>query len=153
MKILEDHPLGVGSGNFPSVIGHYDPRYYRRSTHNTLVVCFTELGYAGGIIFLLMAFGSLRLLRVSARRSKETDDPVETTMMIYGSLISFITYFVTGLGTERFYCESFWWVMILPLCVYRMVMREATQPLPVLEEELLPCADEYAPTMRLPDVT
>ena len=148
-QILQDQPLGVGSGNFPSVIGHYDPRYYRRSTHNTLVVCFTELGYAGGIILLMMAMGSLRLLRLSARRAHETDDPEETTMMIYGSLISFITYFVTGLGTERFYCESFWWIMILPLCVNRMVVREATQSLGVLEPEPFSRIDECESAMSL----
>lgn len=153
VRILQDQPLGVGTGNFPAVIGDYDSRYYKRSTHNTLVVCFTELGYAGGIILLLLAMGALRLLRLSARHAKETDDPEETTMMIYGFLISFVTYFVTGLGTERFYCESFWWVMILPLCVNRMVMREATQALPVLEPEPLSRQDEYESVMSLPHGT
>jgi hypothetical protein len=36
-----------------------------------------------------------------------------------------VTYFVTALGTQRFYCESFWWVLAFPLCLHRLVEREA----------------------------
>ncbi|MFQ5493800.1 MAG: O-antigen ligase family protein [Phycisphaerae bacterium] len=125
VHILMDHPQGVGAGNFPQVIGRYDPRYYRRSSHNTLLVCFTELGIQGGMVFLLMAVGSLYYLRRTVQMAADTDDPLETKLLVYGSLVSFITYFVTGLGTERFYCESFWWVFILPLCLYRMATSEA----------------------------
>ncbi len=126
LTILSDFPLGIGTGNFPRVIGTYDPRYYNRSTHNTLVVCFTELGVHGGMIFLLMVGGSLRFLYLSARLADDTDHPLETKLLVYGFLVAFVTYFVTGLGTERFYCESFWWILVLPLCLYRVVRREVT---------------------------
>ena len=35
-----------------------------------------------------------------------------------------VTYFVTSLGTQRFYCESFWWVLVLPLALHRLVVAE-----------------------------
>ena len=38
-----------------------------------------------------------------------------------------MTYFVTSLGTQRFYCESYWWVLVLPLALYRIVRVEAEQ--------------------------
>jgi hypothetical protein len=126
LRIIADHPQGIGVGNFPSVIGSYDPRYHKRSSHNTLVVCLTELGIHGGVVFILMAAGSLRLLYRAAKLADDTVNPIETKMLIYGLLVALVTYFVTGLGTERFYCESFWWILVLPLCLYRVVIREAT---------------------------
>jgi hypothetical protein len=31
------------------------------------------------------------------------------------------------LGTERFLCESFWWILVLQLCLFRMATAEARQ--------------------------
>ncbi len=125
LSMLEDHPLGIGPGNFPAVIGRYDKQYHKRSTHNTLVVCFTELGIVGGSLFLLLAAGSLRYLYLGSKMADESADPVETKILTYGLLVAFVTYFITGLGTERLYCESFWWMLVLPLCLYRVVVSEA----------------------------
>lgn len=137
LTMLTDHPEGVGPGNFTSMIGQYNPRYHKRSTHNTLVVCFTEFGVAGGILFSMLVFGALRYLVLCKRLADRSQDPAETRMMVYGLLVALVTYFVTGLGTERFYCESFWWVLALPLCLYRVVLREAEAyaMMPVLFEE------------------
>lgn len=125
-KLIVEHPGGVGPGNFRRVVGKYNPAYYNRSAHNTVIICFTELGVHGGIVFLLLVCGSLRYLYLSARLADLTDNPLETKLIAYGFLISFTTYFVTGLGTERLYCESFWWILALPLCLYRVVMHEVT---------------------------
>ncbi len=137
-EIIADHPMGVGPGNFTRIIGEYQKEHYKRSSHNTVVVCFSELGIIGGVVLLLMVLGSLAYLFINARLADRCDNPIETKMMVYGSLISVVTYFVTGLGTERFYCESFWWVMVLPLCINRMVRREmldsAEAMLPVLSD-------------------
>ena len=137
LTMLLDHPQGVGPGNFPKMIGKYNWKYHKRSTHNTVVVCFTELGFAGGILFTLLLFGSLRYLYLSSKLAEQSNDPVETKLMTYGILVALVTYFVTGLGTERFYCESFWWIMALPLCLYRAVVREvaANVAVPALWEE------------------
>ncbi|MCH7839926.1 MAG: O-antigen ligase family protein [Planctomycetes bacterium] len=123
-QIFTDHPLGIGPGNFQNIIGEYAPKHHKRASHNSLVVCFVELGVQGGVLFLLMVGGSLWFLRRSSRRAHLTADPVETKILAYGLFISFVTYFITALGTQRFYCESFWWVLVLPLCLHRMVTRE-----------------------------
>ncbi len=137
LAMLMDYPQGVGPGNFPKMIGKYNWQYHKRSTHNTVVVCFTEFGFAGGIIFILLLFGSLRYLYLSSKLAEQSSDPVETKLMTYGILVALVTYFVTGLGTERFYCESFWWIMALPLCLYRVVVCEvaANTTVPALWEE------------------
>lgn len=137
LEILQDNPLGIGVGNFPLVIGEYDPRHYKRATHNSLIVCFVELGVQGGIVFLMLTAGSLSLLYRTTRLADASDDPLETRMMAYGMLVSLVTYFITALGTQRFYCESFWWVLVLPLALNRLVVAEARAA--IVEPELVAC--------------
>lgn len=134
MQIFEDHPLGIGVGNFVKIIGEYDPRHHKRSTHNSLVVCFIELGALGGILFLFLVAGSLRFVHLSYKRAWTSNAPLETQMIAYGCLISLVTYLVTALGTQRFYCESFWWVLAFPLCLHRLVEREAVMAVEYVEE-------------------
>jgi len=124
-RILRDHPTGVGLGNFTNVIGHYDARYWRRSPHNTIIMCFCELGVVGGAVFLTLLAGSLYLLYRAARLAHLSERPLETSLLAYGMLVSLVVYFVAALGTERFSCESFWWVLVFPLCLYRVTTREA----------------------------
>lgn len=88
LSMLADRPQGVGPGNFPRTIGTYNPRYYKRSTHNTVVVCFTEFGVAGGILFMCLVLGSLRYLYLSARLASRTNDETETKLLTYGILVS-----------------------------------------------------------------
>jgi len=125
LRILADHPQGIGLGNFARVIGAYEPKYAKRSTHNTVVVCFVELGIAGGMAFLWLVASSFTHIYRSVRLADATAQPLETRFLTYGILVAFVTYFVAGLGTERFYCESYWWVLALPVCLYRMAVQEA----------------------------
>jgi hypothetical protein len=89
-----------------------------------VIVGFVELGVHGGFIFLTMIGMSFWYLYRTSKIANETDEPLETRFMAYGLLISCVTYLITGLGTERFYCESFWWVLILPVCLHRLVAGE-----------------------------
>lgn len=132
VQMFFDHPLGVGVGNFSTVIGQYDPRHVRRSSHNSLLVCFAELGIQGGLVYLVLVIGALRYLYMSCRLSQQTANGQETRYLAYGMLVSLVTYSVIGLGTQRFYCESYWWVLTLPLCLYRSVLVEARSPQPAL---------------------
>ena len=122
--LLADHPMGVGRGNFSVTIGKYDPRYRNRSPHNTLIMAFCELGIMGGLIFLALCIQSARMLFRCTKLAHLTDHPIETQLIAYGFLIALVSYFVAGLGTERFSCESFWWVLVFPMCLYRVVTRE-----------------------------
>jgi len=124
LRVLSDYPLGIGLGNFPSVIGRYDYTLHKRATHNTVVVAFVELGIQGGTVFLLLVGGSMLFAFRSLRLADQSAQPVETKLIAYGMLVSCVTYFVTGLGTERFLAESFWWTLVLPLCLYRVVTGE-----------------------------
>jgi len=139
VRIFADHPFGIGAGNFTRVIGDYDPRHNKRSTHNSLVVCFVELGVQGGFVFVCITIGSFYLLYRTMKLADFTADPLETKLIAYGLLISLSTYLVTALGTQRFYCESFWWVLALPLALHRIAAGEARRGAAVVEE------DDYNP--------
>lgn len=123
--MLADYPTGVGLGNFSHMIGRYDVRYINRSPHNTVVMAFCELGLMGGFVFLVLLFESIRLLYRCTRVANVGEHVLETKIIAYGFLVSIVTYFVASLGTERFSCESFWWVMVFPLCLYRIVVAES----------------------------
>jgi hypothetical protein len=135
IDILADYPLGVGVGNFAQIIGDYDPRHYKRSSHNSVIVCFLELGIQGGILFGILVAGSLWHLRRAAKLAELSSAPMETKLLVYGVLISLVTYLITALGTQRFYCESFWWVLAMPLCLYRIVLAESAVRESSCEEE------------------
>ena len=139
MKLMGDHPYGIGMANFPSVIGRYDARHYRRGSHNTLIICFTELGVQGGLVFTVMIVLTATTLLRCSRSAHLSDNPLETKLLVYGVIVSWTTYFVAGLGTERLYSESYWWVFAMPHWIDRMITREAEQRLPVL------ATDEVSP--------
>lgn len=144
-RVVADHPFGIGPGNAPTVIGLYDARYWRRSTHNTLVVAFVEFGVAGGMLFVTMASLSLWYLRKAKSLADQTHKPLETKIYAYALLVSLVTYLVTGLGTERFYCESFWWVMALPLILYRFAATEAAESRRTTDAQAFTEDDEESP--------
>ncbi len=123
-EMLSDYPLGVGPGNFTQKIGDYNPVHRWRASHNSVVACFTELGVQGGVLFLFIMAGSVRQLQRAAKLARYCDHPTETAVLAYALFASFVTYAVTALGTQRLYCESFWWVMALPLCLHRATARE-----------------------------
>lgn len=145
--ILADHPQGLGPGNFPSIIGTYNFNYHKRSSHNTVIVCFTEFGVVGGILFLALIVGSLRLVRAGVKLADRCEAPMETRLLLYGTLVSIVTYVVTGLGTERFYCESFWWILALPLCLFRMIQGEVTAGAPAAAPRAAPVENEELPLL------
>ncbi len=149
-EMLSDHPMGVGLGNFSRIIGQYDSRHRNRSPHNTLVMAFCELGILGGLLFMAICAESVRLIYKCSRLANQTGAPLETKLIAYGLLVSVVSYLVAGLGTERFSCESFWWVLALPLCLYRIVYQEIHVPVSEPVPALQPALAEHVPAWRSP---
>lgn len=148
LRMIADHPWGVGTGAFEDRIGEWDPVVRGRAAHNTLLLCCAELGIPGFILFVALIALSLRQLRLTHRLADRSDDPAATRMLVYGFLTSLVVYLVASLFTDRFYTESFWWVLALPVCLHRAVFREvmvdqtAPEFLTLLDEEP---GDEWAP--------
>ncbi len=140
-RMFMDHPLGVGIGQFKMVVERYDTGEFdhafglpRRVTHNTYLLCATELGFHGLLIFLLLIVVSLLKLRRCMVLAEDTDDPGEARLLTYGCLLSLTIYLVAAGFTDRLYTESLWWVAALPVCLERALAQEAEarSPSPVL---------------------
>ncbi len=140
--IVADHPNGIGMGNFPRIVGSYDERHRNRACHNTLLLCFVELGVQGVVIFLGMMVLTAYSLWRAFRLARHSADPIESQLSVYCATVAVVTYFVTGFGTERLYCESYWWVMAIPMWIEQMVRREAAERVPELALRERPMLDE-----------
>jgi O-antigen ligase len=124
-EIIRDHPLGIGIGNFVPTIAEMDRQLGRRAAHNTFLLCWAELGMQGGLLFLTLYLISITQTWQCLHRSGETDDPVWTRYMAYGLFVSLIICAATQMFTERLYTEAFWWILALPGCLKRVVIRES----------------------------
>lgn len=121
ITMLGDHPLGVGAGNFPQAIHRYLPQYPPKDAHNTYVLCYSELGVQGIVVYLLVILSAARLLwgmrKRSQRLPKEQRDDV--TWLTYGLAVSLTIVVLRGMTMSRLYTEGPWWILALPLCLAR----------------------------------
>ncbi len=142
MLMFRDHPFGVGVGRFKDALQDYrvgregDIGYSlgHRVTHNTYLLCMTELGIQGTCVFALLIGISAFKLRNCMRLAAYTRAPSESRLLTYGCTLSLVVYLVAGLFTDRLYTESFWWVLALPVCLEQAVRREAFED--VVQPEL-----------------
>ncbi len=125
LRMIRDYPLGVGAGNFEQMTRAY--YHERRAAHNTFLNCIAELGIPAGIIFLTMLTSSFLRLHRAMREAEGIPGFLEIRYIGYGAFVSMVTYVVAGFFTERFYTESFWWVLTLPLCIQRTIENELAQ--------------------------
>jgi O-antigen ligase len=113
-QMFGDHPLGVGVGQFKYSIVAYDTGELehafglpRRVTHNTYLLCATELGVQGITVFGLLILVSLNKVRRCIRMADDTDDPFESRLLAYGCLLSMVCFLTAAVFTDRLYTESF----------------------------------------------
>jgi len=123
MKMLMANPLGVGTGNFYQNIGKYAPEHPGRDAHNTFVRCAGELGFPGLIIFVALVLNAFRMLRNIIKRAKDLPDEYRHEVTWYGvgmatALGAFLTYGMTG---TLIYTEYLWWMLAMPVCLWRTV--------------------------------
>jgi len=127
LEIVRDHPLGIGIGNFVPTLAEKNRELGRRAAHNSFILCWTELGMQGMFLFLTILAASIVQTWQCYRRADRTDDPTWTRYMAYGLFVSLVVSVGTQMFTERLYTEAFWWVLALPGCLKRVVIREAAR--------------------------
>ena len=128
-KMFLEHPFGVGVGRFKDALQEYrgyreDYNSYslgRRVTHNTYLLCLTELGIQGTTLLLLLIVLSFCKIRCCALKAPLCDKPDEAKMLSYGVLLSLVIYLSAASFTDRLYTESFWWVLVLPICLEKAI--------------------------------
>lgn len=121
VRMLADHPLGVGAGNFFQNIGHYLPTHVGKDAHNTYMRCATELGVQGATVLVLLIGNAFVVLRNVRRRSVNLPEPAasDLQMLSFGITISLSVILTCCLTMTMIYVEFFWWILLLPVCVQR----------------------------------
>ncbi|MFO7775820.1 MAG: O-antigen ligase family protein [Candidatus Hydrogenedentota bacterium] len=129
MRMMVDHPLGVGVGNFYQSIGRYAPEYAGRDAHNTFVRCAGELGFPGLLVFLLIIASALITFYRVMRKTKayETLDAHNLSLMAYGGMAALTAFLAYGLTHTITYAEFLWWWLALPACLTRVMENEAAE--------------------------
>ena len=120
VEALEIH----GRDRFASVrLDEVNYELGQRAAHNSFILCWAELGIQGFALFILLVTASIVQTWQCYRRAEYTDDPAWTRYMAYGLFLSLIVSLSTQMFTERLYTESRWWLLALPGCLKRVVMR------------------------------
>lgn len=122
LKMIADHPLGVGVGNFPNSISRYLFQEWTKDAHNTYVLCYSELGLQGIIVYGLLILSAIRLLLRIQREAQDLPKEQSETLVwtSYAVMISLSSFLITGLVCTRLYSEGPIWILVaLPVCLWR----------------------------------
>jgi probable O-glycosylation ligase (exosortase A-associated) len=120
VPMFRDHPLGVGLGNFDTVVKAYVKQGQARDTHNTYITCYTELGVQGAVVFLLILISTWRSLGRATRLARSLGEH-DLLLYVFALRVSFVVYLVGGLTIKRTYAECFWWFLVLPAALLHIL--------------------------------
>jgi len=122
-RMIVDHPLGVGAGNFYQTIGRYNPALKGIDAHNTYVRCTSELGFQGLAVFLAVIIGAFRTLRRAIRETPRDlgDEMRHLELLPYGMVVSIAAVLAASLTCSFTYNEFLWLFLMLPVCWMRCV--------------------------------
>lgn len=123
LSLLADHPLGIGADNFTDVIGQYVPAFSGKDAHNSYVLCWSELGLHGILIYLAVIVSAARLLWLVHKRSRQLPARCgdELTWISYVIAVSLAIWLLSGMTISRLYNEGPWWFLAMPVCLWRAV--------------------------------
>jgi len=124
LKMLSHNPFGVGPGNFNQNIGRYSPDVANMSPHSTYIQSATELGLPGLALFLVILGNALWTVRKVIRECEQSEQLPDnqrsafqwTACSLGAVVVGWATYGLTG---HLMYVESFWWYLMLPVCLQR----------------------------------
>jgi O-antigen ligase len=123
IRIVKDHPLGIGPGNWFQTVGRYNPELKGRDAHSTYFRCLAELGVPGFLLFAGVAGHAVWVaLRAFRRVSRiPTEAGKSLYLLCYGYTVSLFTFLGVGIAVTALYTEALWWLLILPVCLERAV--------------------------------
>jgi len=103
INLLKWRPvLGVGYGNFTE--------HHTLTAHNSVVLCWSELGLVGLFVWLLLIVTSFNEMLIAEKRARGT----EVALLAQGMQLSMIGFFVSAFFLSRTYNEVLY--IIIALC-------------------------------------
>ncbi|RMF57190.1 MAG: hypothetical protein D6748_11715 [Calditrichaeota bacterium] len=132
IKMLGDHPLGVGGEGYEEVVPDYVPELRHRiehtgekkSAHNTFFNVLSEWGPFGLIFytgFLIHCFVLLRAIKKDAKRFEEMEFYHFQALALQ---LSFIGIIVAGMFHNQQYLELFFWNAAFSISLRNMQLEE-----------------------------
>ncbi|WP_097461226.1 O-antigen ligase family protein [Mangrovitalea sediminis] len=117
LKMMKDHPLGLGIYGFNVLSSHYLTDEQRggvhyRAVHSLWFQGLTEVGWHGMIIFLSMLFTLYRLSR-RARRAILAEKDYAAFFKLLALECGLIGYLVTSTFINQFRAEILYWFVLL----------------------------------------
>ncbi len=133
IAIFKDHPMGVGVNNFANIVPDYDPRNPGMDPHNTYVLCYSEIGTIGILLFLYIILKTVFEIKNIHKLSQMV--PFENTIHLTAISLSVI-YITYGLGSMMthsiLYTEILWILLSLSTCLETALKNQ------ILSEKLKP---------------
>ncbi len=152
VKMLAANPLGVGVGNFYQRIGRYAPGHPRRDAHNTYLRCACELGLQGIAVFIALLISAFLLAKRAIGRAHElpAKSRANAEYLYFGIVVSICTFLGSFITMSLIYFEGMWWVLALPVCLYRVVANLHADQAAAAEEAKAKAAGKRRRLPRVP---
>ncbi|MCP4672182.1 MAG: O-antigen ligase family protein [Desulfobacula sp.] len=116
--MFKDYPLGVGLKNFPIYAGNYREIAAGRDPHNTYVLCYSELGAQGFLLFIMIIATSIIQLYKLLDKSKSSNN---LFILVLSFLLIHVVYFsFYSLTHSCLYTELLWWILAIPIVLERI---------------------------------
>lgn len=123
--IFKDNPMGIGIKNFEEVIPLYDSRNKGLDAHNAYVLCYTEQGIFGIILFLVIIieiFLQFKRINQKSVHLENYGNLMAHSISINLAIIALL--FGTMITHSFLYVEYVWLLFSLPICLERCIDQE-----------------------------
>lgn len=120
LRMFQDHPLGVGVGNFGAHMNDYLDNHAGRDAHNTYVRCAAELGLPGVVLLAALITNAFLILARIGRPLVDVLGSNEVEWFSFGLKLSLIIYLFAAIFNSFNYTEMFSWLLMLPASLDRV---------------------------------
>ena len=133
VEVFSNNPWGIGYKNWgPYYNTHFDLDRFEE-IHNTLLQAFVELGYPGGLLFLLMLIASFVMNARTTREMKiiNTAEAKSIAAIAQGVSLGLLGTFIAALFMSVLYYPVFWIALALTSALRNISItkyREAAMP-------------------------
>ena len=124
IDMAKDHPLGIGQGNFSRYVGQYQPEIPGKDTHSTYLRALAELGLPGLFLIGAMIWNAFYMLRKLKKRIETHDLHHDIFLHVYAQSVALVIFLTAGLFVTETYIEEFYWILMLPVLLERVIDRE-----------------------------
>lgn len=124
LAMAEDHPLGIGEGNFKRFVGTYNPDLEGLDTHNTFFRCLAELGIPGVLCLGLLTLNAFHMLFRLRRQANGLLRRESYHCYVWATGTAILIYVIAGFFITTTYIQDFYLLLILPVILTRCAENE-----------------------------